>query len=139
MREHLKKHRNIYSLLFLVLVAIMVAWLFISVEKLDIQISKITGNIFSARSQSQITTVKGSVVGPSGPAINRGDVTVSGQTNDLPELDVSVGANIPGGDDAPNDSDDVSADTSSVQVDAEDVPDRPDGSGEDGGEGVEGE
>lgn len=38
--EHLKKHRNLYSLLFLVLVSIMVAWLFIRVEQLDAEVSK---------------------------------------------------------------------------------------------------
>ena len=38
--EHLKKHRNLYSLLFLVLVAIMVAWLFIRVEQLDTEVAK---------------------------------------------------------------------------------------------------
>ena len=132
MYEHLKKHRNVYSLLFLVLVSLMVAWLFLSVEKLDIQMSKITGNIFSTRSpQIEITTVGGSVAAPDGLSVNRENVTVSGQLNDLPDGDSSVDANIPGGD-APNDSDDVSADTSGTQIDASGRgrPDENDSEGE---------
>lgn len=43
--EHFKKHRNLYSLLFLVLVSIMVAWLFIKVEQLDTEVSKYTNRM----------------------------------------------------------------------------------------------
>ncbi len=43
--EHFKKHRNLYSLLFLVLVSIMVAWLFIRVEQLDTEVSKYTNRM----------------------------------------------------------------------------------------------
>jgi len=129
MFEHLKKHRNVYSLLFLTLVALMVAWLFLSVEKLDIQMSKITGSIFSARpAQTQIIKVDGTITSPTNPDLNRGeDITVSGSTSraDLNDPNESIGVTVPGND-TPSDSDsDASADVSGVQGDAGDLPGSP--------------
>ncbi|MBN2095960.1 hypothetical protein JW752_01005 [Candidatus Peregrinibacteria bacterium] len=121
MLEHIKRHRNAYSLLFLALVAVMVAWLFLRVEALDIQVSKITGSIFSARPSQSVRVNTGAVVAPDNVGINQRDVTVSGQLNDLPAQDASAGATIPGGG-VPNDSNDASADVSGVQGNAGDLP-----------------
>jgi len=103
----------------------MVAWLFLSVEKLDIQMSKITGSIFSTRHSQSIRVNTGAVVAPNNVDINQRDVTVSGQLNDLPAQDASAGATVPGGG-VPNDSNDVSADVSGIQGDAGDLPGSPD-------------
>ncbi len=40
MNEHFKKHRNLYSLLFLTAVAALIAWLFVRVDQLDAEVAK---------------------------------------------------------------------------------------------------
>ncbi len=132
MFKHLKRHQNVYSLLVLALAAIMVAWLFLRVEALDIQVSKLTGNIFSAQPvENQLSTVGGSAATPTGPELNTQDVSISGQNSraDLNNPDASVDVAIPG-DDIPNDSDEASADAAGLHGDTSDIPSQPEEDGD---------
>ncbi|MBN2095961.1 hypothetical protein JW752_01010 [Candidatus Peregrinibacteria bacterium] len=57
MSEHLKKHRNFYSLLFLVVVAALVAWLFIRVEQLDAEVAKYSNRLEEHEVRPAVTKV----------------------------------------------------------------------------------